>query len=60
MQCVLKAALAGQERPEPFHETPEEHLARVHGDAEQCAKEAAEIRAKLDERQALAKAARFN
>lgn len=57
--CALKALLAGEQPPQ-FNEMPEEHLARVHGDAEATQRERVELEAKVEERRALAKAARFN
>ena len=57
--CALKAALAGK-TPEPFQEEPEEHLARVHPDAEATARERDELQRRFEERHALASAAKFN
>jgi hypothetical protein len=57
--CALKAALKGQ-TPEPFAEGPDEHLARVHPDPEQTMRERDDLQRQFDERQALARAARFN
>lgn len=57
--CALKAALAGK-AAEPFQEGPEEHLARVHPDPVETQRERDELQQRFEERQALARAARFN
>jgi hypothetical protein len=50
LHCAFKAMLAGAAIPPTFDESPEEHMARLHADPEQCWKERQQFEAEMKER----------
>lgn len=51
LHCCMKAMLA-DEPPPSFDESPEDHMARLHSDPEQCWKERQDFEVLLKERYA--------